>query len=43
MFAFLLFAAFCCLIYWLFKIGSKGLAIFLILAFLVWAFFSFAG
>ena len=42
MFAFLLFVAFCCLIYWLFKSGNNGLAIFLMLAFLVWAFFSLA-
>jgi len=37
MFDFLLFALFCCLIYGLFKAGHKWFAIFLIVAFLVWA------
>ncbi|MDB4984691.1 MAG: hypothetical protein JWM20_870 [Patescibacteria group bacterium] len=41
MFAFILFAIFCYGIYELFRHGKIGIAIFLILAFLVWAFFSF--
>jgi len=37
---FILFVAFCCLIYALFKTGHKGLAIFLSLLSVVWALFS---
>jgi hypothetical protein len=36
MFEFILFAGFCYFIYWLFSTGKKGLAIFLIVAFLLW-------
>ena len=37
MFQFILFALFAYGIYWLFSTGKKGLAIFLIVAFLLWA------